>query len=261
MKIGIIGLGVVGSACKFGFELLGHEVVHHDIKFGTTIHEVLDTRIVYVCVPTAMKEDGACDTTVVESVIDDLAAHNYKGVVAIKSTVVPGTTEDLIDKTRMNIAFVPEFLRERCAITDFTENHDVCIIGAQDDATYALIKKCHGDLPEKFVQLEPTEAEFCKYFNNVYNAMLVVFANSFYEACQHKNVNYKKVKDAVVKRKHIANNYLECNANFRGFGGMCLPKDLHALAAMLKNTNVDFFEDLIKENGKYEVTVFQGMRK
>ncbi len=262
MKIGIIGLGVVGSACKFGFELVGHEVLHHDIKLESSITDILESRVVYVCVPTAMRKDGSCDTSVVESVINELSTLNYNGVIVLKSTVIPGTTEDLIEKTRMNLAFVPEFLRERCAITDFTENHDVCIIGARDDDSYELIKKCHGDLPKKFVQVDPTEAEFCKYFNNIYNAMLVVFANSFYEACTYKNVDYKKVKDAIVKRKHIPNNYLECNANFRGFGGMCLPKDLSAIAAMVRHdTNIEFFDNLLKENDKYETTVFKGMRK
>ena len=52
MRIGIIGLGVVGSACKQGFELQGHTVLVHDIKLNTTIDTVLDTDVVYICVST-----------------------------------------------------------------------------------------------------------------------------------------------------------------------------------------------------------------
>lgn len=261
MKIGIIGLGVVGSACKFGFELIGHNVLVHDKKLQTKIENVLDTEIVFVCVPTPSKDDGACDISIVESVIADLKQLNYTGIIAIKSTVPAGTTRQMIDKYNLNICFIPEFLRERCAITDFTENHDVCIIGTDDNDVYEKLKICHGNLPEKFVKLTPEEAEFAKYFNNVYNATLIIFANSFFEACKTKNVNYTNVKNAIINRKHINQNYLECNDNFRGFGGMCLPKDTAALADMMKNTNVRFFDYLLEENKKYKVTVYEGMRK
>ena len=261
MKVGIVGLGVVGSACQFGFELLGHQVLGHDISLGTSIEDLLGAQIIYICVPTPQMTTGECDTSIVEEIVSDLSRLDYQGVVVIKSTVTPGTTIELRNKYSLNVCFVPEFLRERCAVTDFTENHDVCIIGCSDKETYDIIEECHGSLPDKVIHLTPTEAEFCKYFNNVYNAMLVVFANSFYEACKYKNVNYKNVKDAIINRSHIPNNYLECNDNFRGFGGMCLPKDLSALAFMLKNTDINFFENLLKENDKYEVTVFKGMRK
>ena len=72
MKIGIVGLGVVGSANYAGFELLGHKVFGHDIKFNSSIADVLPTDIVFVCVPTPSFENGSCDTTIVKSVIDDL---------------------------------------------------------------------------------------------------------------------------------------------------------------------------------------------
>jgi UDPglucose 6-dehydrogenase len=262
MKIGVIGsAGVVGGACKFGFELLGHNVAVHDIALDTTIDDVLDTVAVYICVPTPRDEDGSCDVSIVEQVIHDLQERNYEGIIAIKSTVVPGTTERLRTETGLNICFVPEFLRERCAITDFTENHDVCILGCMDDMTYKILKDCHGSYPDEFVRLTPSEAEFCKYFNNVYNAMLIIFANSFYEACKIQGVNYTNVKNAVVKRKHIHGNYLECNDNFRGFGGMCLPKDVSAMAKLMQETGVDFFQDLLDENSNYRITVFEGMRK
>ena len=69
MKIGIIGVGAVGSANKKGFEFLGHGVVLHDIKLGTKISDVCDTELNYVCVPTPQADDGSCDTSIIESVI------------------------------------------------------------------------------------------------------------------------------------------------------------------------------------------------
>ena len=262
MIVGIIGLGIVGSACKFGFELLGHSVLVHDIKLQTSIDNVLKSDIVFICVPTPSREDDACDTSIVESIVEELKNKNYSGIIAIKSTIEPGTTNRIKEKFSIEkICFVPEFLRERCAVADFTENHDLCIIGTSSDEVYELVKKCHGYYPKNFVRLTEDEAEFCKYFNNIYNATMIIFANSFYEACKIKNVNYTNIKNAITKRKHINSNYLECNENFRGFGGVCLPKDTKAISNMMKNTNIRFFDNLIEENKKYKTTVFKGMRE
>ena len=98
MNIGVVGVGVVGGACKFGFELLGHNVSVHDIVLDTTIDDVLDTEAVFICVPSPRADDGSCDVSIVEQVITDLKERDYKGILAIKSTVVPGTTESLAEK-------------------------------------------------------------------------------------------------------------------------------------------------------------------
>mgnify|MGYP003113932579 CR=1 FL=1 len=263
MKIGIIGLGVVGSASKDGFESLGHELFVHDINLDTKITDVSETGICFICVPTPSKDSGECDTTIVESVIKELVSIKYEGIICIKSTVTPGTTQRMKETYGKDICFVPEFLRERCATEDFINNHDVCIIGTTSDLFYNIIKDAHGDIPEKFVKLTETEAEFCKYFNNVYNATLITFANSFYELCKSKGANYEKVKNAITNRKTINNYYLDCDENTRGFGGMCLPKDTKSLSFLSKEleTCVNFFDDILKENNKYETTVFKGMRK
>jgi len=263
MKIGIVGLGVVGTASRNGFESLGHDVVIHDIALDTTINDVSETGLCFICVPTPSKESGECDTTIVESVVKELSELDYKGIICIKSTVSPGTTERLKTKYGVDICFVPEFLRERCATEDFIDNHDVCIIGTSSGMFYNIIKDAHGDIPETFVSLTETEAEFCKYFNNTYNATLITFANSFYELCSSMGANYTNVKNAIVNRKTINNFYLDCDENTRGFGGMCLPKDTKEIAHLCEQlkTSVEFFKDILKENDKYKTTVFKGMRE
>ena len=55
MRIGVVGLGVVGNAIKTGFERLGHAILCHDIKLNTTIADIIDTEIVFLCVPTPTK--------------------------------------------------------------------------------------------------------------------------------------------------------------------------------------------------------------
>jgi len=261
MKIGIVGLGIVGSACKFGFELIGHEVLVHDINIkGSAIYDLLETEVIFVCVPTPSNADGSCDTSIVESVVEELSKELYGGLVAIKSTVEPGTTMRLWSEYNVNLCMVPEFLRERCAITDFTEHHDVCIIGAYDESWADVIKEAHGDLPKKYVVMHPSEAEFVKYFNNTYNAALITFANAFRHICDKVGVNYSTIVSAVSQRNHISKNYLQSNPNIEGFGGVCLPKDTRAMAALEKGTRITFFSDLLKQNDKFKTTVLPGMR-
>lgn len=138
MKIGVIGIGVVGSTLCYGFTRLGHDVVKHDIKFNTKIEDVLDTALVFICVSTPQAADGSCDTSQVEAVVGDLIKHGYPGLIVIKSTVPPGTT-DKLRAVPHRLAFCPEFLREKATYSDFVENHDVCVIGAYNALDQALI--------------------------------------------------------------------------------------------------------------------------
>jgi UDPglucose 6-dehydrogenase len=264
MEIGIIGVGVVGGAVKYGMEKLGHDVRCHDVRMNTAIEDVIDTDVCFLCVPTPSREDGSCDTSIVENVIDSLNNINYKGIISVKSTVEPGFTTKMQSKYEsIKICFVPEFLRERCAAADFMENHDICVIGTDEFDIFKIIKQVHGKYPKEFIQVSPTEAEFVKYMNNVHNAVHIILANSFYELCSELGADYNNVKTALVKRDHIPDVYMDCNSKFRGFGGMCLPKDTRAMAALCKknNINVDFFADILKENKKYNITCYEGMRK
>ena len=265
MNIGIIGLGIVGTAVKYGLERLGHNISTFDIKDDGCLSDVADTDLVFLCLPTPQSETGHCDTSIIEGVVADLLQeHSYKGIIAVKSTVAPGTTDALRTKfSNAMICHVPEFLRERAAIIDFTDNHDVCIVGTDSDAVFETVKQSHGHYPKKFIKMSPTEAEISKYFNNVYNATLITFANAFYEVCQRTGADYSVVKNAMVQRDHIFDKYLDCNPNLRGFGGMCLPKDTSAIAAFVKDKghSIDLFRAIVDDNNRYERTVFEGMRK
>lgn len=265
MRIGIVGLGIVGESVRQGLGRIGHTVIGHDIKLpDTSIEDVLKTEICFISVPTKADEDGACDTSIVESVVQYLADQKYSGVVTIKSTVTPGLTDRLAARhPDLRLAFCPEFLRERSAFTDFFENHDICAIGAFTDEDYSVIEEAHGSIPKAFSRLTPLEAEFVKYFSNVFNAMRIVFANEFYEVCTAAGADYTKIKNAVVKRENIPNVYLDCNENSRGFGGVCLPKDTRAFANYAKGLGLDhlaLFETIVTENEKFKTTVFEGMR-
>jgi UDPglucose 6-dehydrogenase len=190
--------------------------------------------------------------------------NEYKGIIAIRSTVEPGFTQHMIDKFKnLTICFVPEFLRERCATDDFIHNHKLLAVGTHDIWVYRKVVRAHGDLPQYTEHLTPSEAEVLKYYNNVYAALRVTFANVMYEICDKLNCDYTTIKNAYIKTGKATDMYLDVNPSLRGYGGMCLPKDTQAIAALLDKLNLDF--DLIKsinhDNNKLKRTVFNGMRE
>lgn len=263
MKIGIIGsLGVVGNACKEGFKSIGNSVFEHDLVLNSSIDDVLQTEIIYIAVPSPSKDDGSCDTSIVENLIDDLFRKNFSGTVAIKTTVEPGTTKRLINKYSKKICFVPEFLKERSAKEDFL-NHGTLIIGSQNKESIKIVKESHGVLPEKIISMDPTEAEMVKYFHNTFNALRVVFANEIFEICQNESIDYENVLMGALERNDYTDGYLKVNKDLRGYAGVCLPKDTKALAAYCKKNNLSLklFENIEQSNEKLKKTVFKNMRK
>ena len=115
-------------------------------------------------------------------------------------------------------------------------------------------------MPKNVKHVTPSEAESVKYFNNVYNATLITFANSFCEVCESKGVNYMNVKECVVNRDHILDVYLSSTIDIKGFSGPCLPKDTREIAYMANKIGVTFFQDVLNQNSKFKKTVLEGMR-
>lgn len=256
MKIGIIGRGTVGGAVYEGLEYLGHTMTFYDPAWpGSTMADVVNTDVVFVCVPTDMLPSGDCDVSIVETVIHQLNSMHYRGLIAIKSTVIPGTTQRLSSQYPvLRLCNVPEFLRAKTALADFIHNHDVLVIGSHREDDQDLIRRAHGPYPHSVVCVTPTEAEIVKYFNNVHHAMQVTFANITYEVCQRLDANYMNVFTAVTKRECINPAYLMANKNTRAYGGHCLPKDTAAWNNLLSRLDipVDLIQSVINDNERFK---------
>ncbi len=256
LRIGVIGLGMVGEAVAYGLRRIGHDVRGFDVNADKTTHsyrEILFTELVFICVPTPNLPDGRCDTSSVGMALDRLGGSGYRGLAVIKSTVPPGTTEAFTKNiVGLRLAFCPEFLRERARFSDFVENQELCIAGVFKEFDAELIRAANGKLPEHFVVMTPTEAELAKYFVNCFNGYRVNFANAFYDVCQAMGADYTTIKDAVTKRSGITPDYLTCNEQTRGFGGSCLPKDTKAFAVFVKalGLTTPLFEMIIQQNDR-----------
>lgn len=254
MKIGIIGRGTVGDAVYHGLAQVGNDLSHYDIKDQTSIVDVINTDLVFICVPTDSTDTGHCDVSIVADTVARLDAQKYQGIVAIKSTVIPGTTDRLIaEYPNLRICYVPEFLRQKSAHSDFFDYHDVLIVGAHDNKVANLVVAAHRHIPNSISIIRPVEAEVTKYFNNVHNALEIVFANAVYEMCDKLSADYQEVLGAISKRRNINSSYLKCSKSYRGYEGHCLPKDTLAWKILAKDLGVDvkLFQSLIEDNRRY----------
>jgi len=255
MDIGLVGKGSVGNAVFLGLSQLGHSMSFFDTKYpDSQINDVLYTELIFVCVPTNSTKSGDCDVSLVALVVDQLSKLNYSGVVAIKSTVIPGTTEKLIEQyPNLKICCVPEFLRQRSALSDFCDHHDVLVVGSDSQQIADVVVHAHGSLPKKIKIVSPSEAEIVKYFNNVHNAMEIVFANAVHSVCNKIGANYQNVYDSMQHRNNINTSYLRCSDHYKGFGGHCLPKDTKAWANYVDSIgiDVDLFKVIVKDNRKF----------
>jgi UDPglucose 6-dehydrogenase len=254
MKIGLLGRGTVGKAVYEGLEYLGHEMSFFDPAYeGSRIEDVLDTNCVFICVPTDQAANGDCDTTIVDRVVGELAAVGYKGLVSIKSTVIPGTTDRLQQQyPQLRLSMVPEFLRAKHALSDFVDNHDLLVVGCYNKEDADFVVELHGSFPAQVSRVTPTEAEVIKYFNNVHHAMSVTFANIAYDVCEKMGANYINVYKAITKRECFNSAYLMANKNMRGYGGHCLPKDTSAWNNLIKKLDLpyDMIQSIITDNEK-----------
>jgi UDP-glucose 6-dehydrogenase len=180
----------------------------------------------------------------------------YSGIIAIKSTVLPGTTESLIGQyPNLKICMVPEFLRAKSALADFVNNHDVLVVGTDNNYVYEQIVASHKLIPKSSSRVTPTEAEIVKYFSNLYNALRIVFANNMFEVCQKTKADYQNVLQAITKKRGILPDYLLCSANYRGFGGHCLPKDTEAFASFAQSlglTDLNLFSAIVNDNKNFK---------
>ena len=119
-KIGIIGLGFVGKSINKSFNLKNIETeVYDKYKNIGTFNNILYTKFLFLCLPTPF-EEISCKYNIEEIIKTLEKLVDYKGLIILKSTVEPETTNKLSDKFRhLKICHNPEFLTARTAFEDF----------------------------------------------------------------------------------------------------------------------------------------------
>lgn len=238
--VGIVGKGFVGGAMyenfKEVFNVLVWDTDETKRNVATFDDFVNDSDIIFVCVPTPMKDDGSCDTHIVSSVIGDIARVDRRKYVVIKSTVTPGTTEQLASDLNMTIGFNPEFLTEANAHNDF-RFQPLIIIGADDSGIATVMTQLYSEFnskvenPAYVIRRTTKEAEMFKYLANCFLATKVIFANEFKNLCDKTDVDYNRIAEIAVLDKRLGKTHWKVPGpdGKHGFGGSCFPKDTSAL--------------------------------
>jgi GDP-mannose 6-dehydrogenase len=286
MKITIFGLGYVGCVSGACFAELGHQVVGVEpntkkvemINGGTSpivekgFQQVLrnvvrskkfyatsdwkravdETDIALVCVGTPSKANGSIDLRFVRRACENIGEglRNKKDyfVVGIRSTVLPGTVEEIvipiveehsgrIAGDDFGVCMIPEFLREGSSVSDFY-NPPKNVIGELDkrsgDAIVELFKQIEAPLIRTHIRV----AEMVKYADNAFHALKVSFANEIGNICKELSIDSHKVMEifCLDNKLNLSPYYLKPGF---AFGGSCLPKDLRALTHESKTMDID----------------------
>lgn len=239
LKIGIMGLGMVGGALKRSFDNKGTEIYFYDKKKKEgSVGEVNQADIIFICVPTPFDKTNGFDLSYVEGACSNISGNK---IIVIKSTILPGTTENLQKKyPQHKFLFSPEFLTEATADQDV--NFPARQIIGYTDKSRGIAEDVMNILPRaSFEKIMPAkEAEMVKYFSNTWYATKVVFANQMYDLCQKIGIDYEIVKEAATADKMVGSTHLEIfHKGYRGYGGRCLPKDIRALIDFADKNGVD----------------------
>lgn len=258
MKFAIIGYGVVGEATRDAAEFHGHECVcimdKEDWRLGCfpPDHEPPHPRlnsaeIAFVCVDTPSLPDGSCDTSNVEAAVADLEARRFHGVVAIRSTVPPGTTAAIANAHHPHdmrrFLHNPEFLRMRDA--EHTSRWPAHVVIGGCDAYVPHMPESDPYLKRLLRFYEPyfegrerapvfvtnwATSEFYKYASNALLALAIIGAEQLYDVAEAVGADWNTCF-SIAQHCPVTPKAIRVDPEDRGFGGPCLPKDLKALMA------------------------------
>lgn len=249
LKIGIIGLGFVGSAMMQSFTLNGCHIhaTYDKYKNGGigTLDSLLECDIIFSALPTIYKESiEQYDKQPLEDTLQFLKNNKFTGVFICKSTVEPGTSNDLAMKYEIKIIHNPEFLTARTAFEDF-HNQTHIVLGAT-----SLVKPEDMDIVTNFYKSNyinaeisistSKESESMKIFCNCFYAVKIQFFNELYLTCQKNGSDYNKVREMMLKNNWINPMHTTVPGpdGKMSYGGLCFPKDTNALNHYMRRNGI-----------------------
>ena len=283
-RIGCVGIGFVGSAISAGLSCLLKDKVeireYDKYKDTESLESVVNhSDILFLCLPTPMRDDGSCDISIIQSVVEEISQITSKPkAIVIKSTVPPGTTQTIQDKfPKHTFVFSPEFLTEKRSFEDFLEQDRIVLGFTSNKQQFLRVDKLFQDFaaaqkkPALIVRVSSEQAELLKYATNCFLATKLSFLNEIYQICEATKIDYNSIVELMKLDVRIGKSHMKVpnNGDF-GFGGACLCKDLNSLIFFAKENGVDplvletvwtknlmvrqnyDWEKLAQVNGKYE---------
>ncbi|MDB5390528.1 MAG: nucleotide sugar dehydrogenase [Planctomycetaceae bacterium] len=227
-------------------ELVLHNVRAGRLQFTTNAASVVpDADCVFIAVGTPQSETGAADLTGLWKVADSLAPLlTSKTIVVIKSTVPVGTNRAVANRLReltgrnVDVASNPEFLKEGCAIDDFTKP-DRVVVGVERPEVAAVLQDLYRPFlrtEHPFLTMGLESAEMTKYVANCLLATKISFINEMANLCETVGANINEVRRGIGHDQRIGFSFLFPGV---GYGGSCFPKDVRALMHVAETNNLE----------------------
>lgn len=252
-NIGIVGLGVVGSGILNYYETINKYVIYKYDKYkkNGNIEDILKCDLLFLCLPTPFEEGlKTYNIKEIQNICNYLKEHNYNGIILLKSTVIPGTTKQLISHYKLRIIHNPEFLSQKTANEDF-KNQIQIVLGGNIEHTNVVKSFYENDFPNvKISEMLSDESEIVKLSLNNFYSVKIQFFTELYLLCQNLNngdcnIDFNKIKDSMLLNKWIHPNHTQIPGHDGqvSYGGMCFPKDTNALLNFMKD-HTDYYSIL-----------------
>ena len=256
-SVGIVGQGFVGTAVNAGlskyFVIETFDIIPDKSTVSNLSELYHKTDVIFVCLPTPMRKSGECDLSIVNDVMSEINKIGTEKIVILKSTVPPGTCEQLQEKyENIQLIFNPEFLTEANAVNDFI-NQDRIVIGGRSNSAlnevYAMFKKVFRDVP--IIKTDTKTAEMVKYITNCFLSVKVTFANQIFDICSSAGIDYETASSIAKLDKRLGDSHWKVPGpdGDRGYGGHCFPKDMSAFLYFSEKNEVE--QTIISESIKY----------
>jgi UDPglucose 6-dehydrogenase len=262
MIVGIIGLGFVGNAIYQSFLQKNiNTVVYDKFKNIGTLESCLNTDIIFLALPTIYDSSlGSYNKQPIYETCEYLNKNDYKGVIVIKSTVEPNSTEELNNKYP-SLSFVhnPEFLRAKTAEEDF-HNQTHIVLGKSSKCSIKNYNKLvdfynrYYYKSAKISQCSSLESEMMKIFVNSFYSVKIQFFTEMYLTCLNSGANFSLVRDMMLQNEQIHPSFTNVPGHDGqiSYGGLCFPKDTNALNQYMMRNNLPngLLEACVKERNK-----------
>jgi GDP-mannose 6-dehydrogenase len=278
MRISVFGLGYVGCVsvgclAKNGHHITGVDLNEYKVELinkglPTIVEKDLDvlikqgwseglvsattdyqkaveqSEISFICVGTPNLPTGQLNLEFVfetaRQIAESLRSKQVFFVVAIRSTVLPGTNErvgeivEQVSGKMRNVDFAvvsnPEFLREGVAVEDYY-NPSVTVLGSESERALEIMSEIYASVNSPIVKTDIRVAELIKYVNNTFHALKISFANEIGNICKAIDVDAFKVMDLFKRDTRLNISLVYFNPGMP-YGGACLPKDLKGLSTL-----------------------------
>ena len=280
-------VGCVGAAClaKLGHRVVGVDVNENKVRLinegkPTIIEEgiaelcaeahekglmsatmdvreaVHGTDVSFIVVGTPSSKEGHLNLNYIYKVAEQIGAalsdkpankDGLRHIVAIRSTVLPGTNEKvgeiiaqasgLVRGKDFTIVSNPEFLREGTSVKDYF-NPPLTLVGTDMPEAEAVFREIYKGIEAEFICTDIRVAEMMKYVNNTYHALKIVFGNEVGNICKELNIDSHKVMEIFCKDKQLNISPYYFKPGF-AYGGSCLPKDMKALKTLAHDHYVE----------------------